>query len=266
MVLALTTVPLSINLAWIFLEELTGEQITTLRMTQSSLQLETLGLPDLFLPLKVPSFWYFMIALCTAVLLTFTVFTISCSEKFKLLKVTIWACFSMLSYVFVPIFSTCEFTWFWLKCVLASTFLNWKWKDVAIQRFNKNKIAQLCNVTQLCWLLIELWAFKAEFFGFVQGSLNFCPRVYLPQFQLQPPRRFHRVRWLYLEDYHRIQRWRVGADFENLVQEMSQQSVGRTFNLVNACLLPLPSISVHNDFTFYWRRCHSNLMQRGIQS
>jgi len=69
----------------------------------------------------------------TDVLLTFTFFAIWRIEKFKLLKVTIWARFSVLRDVFLPIFSTYEFTLFGLECVLASTFLNWKWKDIAIQ-------------------------------------------------------------------------------------------------------------------------------------
>jgi len=79
----LTTVPPSINLGWIFLEELIGDWITTLYMTRSSLQVETLGRPDICLSLKVPLFWYFKIALCTAVFPTFTFFAIWRTEKFN---------------------------------------------------------------------------------------------------------------------------------------------------------------------------------------
>ena len=75
-VLILTAVSVSINLAWFFLEELNGERVTIWCIRRSSLLLVTFGLPDLFLSVKMPSFWYFMIALCTAVLLTFTFFAI----------------------------------------------------------------------------------------------------------------------------------------------------------------------------------------------
>ena len=48
-VLVLTAVPVSINLAWTFLEKLVGERVTTWCIRRSSLLLVTFGLSDLFL-------------------------------------------------------------------------------------------------------------------------------------------------------------------------------------------------------------------------
>ena len=97
---ALSTVPISINLACIFFGGTHGIVNNHLTHNTASLLLEILGRSDHFLSLNMPSFWFFMTALCTDVLLTFISFPIWCAENFKLLKVTIWGRFPTLRDVF----------------------------------------------------------------------------------------------------------------------------------------------------------------------
>ena len=95
-ILALTAVPISIDLAWISFGGTHGIVNNHLTHNTASLLLEILGRSDHFLSLNMPSFCFFVTALCTDVLLTFISFLIWCVENFKLLKVTIWARFPIL--------------------------------------------------------------------------------------------------------------------------------------------------------------------------
>ena len=118
--------------------ELIGERLwsLTLCIKRSSPLLETLGGPDLFLSLNIPSYWCFTTSLYTAVLIA----SIDCNRTFRQPYIAKFYNFNPFFCHKKWLFTFCssDLSWFWLKRFLVNKVQKRKSKNIGKKQFYNN--------------------------------------------------------------------------------------------------------------------------------